>query len=150
LVRKRSKIATSIAALDLPSHASEIFGRPPPLSRHTTYSSLPPSPRLGLDDYGSRIKELKDTLTHIDDVIGDNEEVFWPARSRRGTIDESQRPQLEEERDLGLPPVAPRSSLWDLLTDEAGEGWDGWAVDGKWERIQEFMAVPMAVEKVSN
>lgn len=89
---------------------------------------------------------MKDTLTHID--IGDTNDVFWPARSRRGTVDESHRPT---EAQMKVPQETPRSSLWDLLTDEAGaEGWDGWAVDGKWERIQEFMAVPMAVEKVGH
>jgi hypothetical protein len=41
-------------------------------------------------------------------------------------------------------------SLWELLKDESGaEGWEGWVVDGKWERIQQFLAVPLAVERVS-
>ena len=40
-------------------------------------------------------------------------------------------------------------SMWDLLRDEVGvEDWDGWIVDGKWERIANFLAVPLAVEKV--
>jgi hypothetical protein len=40
-------------------------------------------------------------------------------------------------------------SMWDLLRDEGGmEDWDGWIVDGKWERIANFLAVPLAVEKV--
>lgn len=41
-------------------------------------------------------------------------------------------------------------SLWDLLRDEdAAEQWEGWIADGKWERIANFLAVPLAVEKVS-
>jgi len=48
----------------------------------------------------------------------------------------------EKEEDEGM-------SMWDLLKDEVGvEDWDGWIVDGKWERIANFLAVPLAVEKV--
>ena len=60
-----------------------------------------------------------------------------------------------------------RASLWDILRDEAGEEiWDGWVADGKWfvhfiyrhghsgktdyrERISNFLAVPLAVEKIT-
>jgi len=50
----------------------------------------------------------------------------------------------EKEEDEGM-------SMWDLLKDEVGvEDWDGWIVDGKWERISNFLAVPLAVEKVAN
>jgi hypothetical protein len=41
------------------------------------------------------------------------------------------------------------ASLWALLKDE--EGAEGWGVvGGKWERIQNFLAVPMAVERVGH
>lgn len=44
----------------------------------------------------------------------------------------------------------PGLSLWDLLRDEdAAEQWEGWIADGKWERIANFLAVPLGVEKVS-
>lgn len=135
----------------------------PPLARQTTYSSLPPSPRLVLETdkrRGLGILELEDKLARIG-VDPEPDEEFWPARSRRGTIDESSRPELymspgQSERDLRSPspesgPEATQTepSLWDLLKDEAGaEGWEGWAVDGKWERIQNFLAVPFAVEQV--
>jgi hypothetical protein len=158
LPRVRSNVPPSLAALDLPSSASasDIFGSvvPPPLTRHTTYSSLPPSPRLAdegselyarLGKRGLGISELESKLGQLVDDGVDVDEVFWPARSRRGTMEQTERPVLEAREETVAEP-----SLWDLLKDEAGaEGWEGWAVDGKWERIQNFLAVPLAVERVS-
>ncbi|KAI9632300.1 eukaryotic membrane protein family-domain-containing protein [Dioszegia hungarica] len=156
--RVRSTVPPSLAALDLPSSASasDIFGSvvPPPLTRHTTYSSLPPSPRLAdegselyarLGKRGLGISELESKLGQLMDDGVDVDEVFWPARSRRGTMEQTERPVLEAREETVAEP-----SLWDLLKDEAGaEGWEGWAVDGKWERIQNFLAVPLAVERVT-
>jgi hypothetical protein len=60
----------------------------------------------------------------------------------RGTTGQEQ--EVNQEQGEGL-------SLWDLLRDEVGvEDWDGWIVDGKWERIANFLAVPLAVEKASS
>ncbi|ORX36417.1 eukaryotic membrane protein family-domain-containing protein [Kockovaella imperatae] len=49
-------------------------------------------------------------------------------------------------------PTQPREipSLFELIYDEAGaEEWDGWIVDGRWERIGNFLAVPFAVEQLT-
>jgi hypothetical protein len=57
-------------------------------------------------------------------------------------MDKSSNVEEKVEEDHGL-------SMWDLLKDEVGvEDFDGWIVDGKWERIANFLAVPLAVEKV--
>ncbi|BEI80187.1 hypothetical protein CcaverHIS002_0107160 [Cutaneotrichosporon cavernicola] len=159
---------------------------------HGTYSSLPPSPRgtkfdyeyshrlqldldvdvvlARLDPGGSpRVSRRRLSLDSASVSAHDSEreleevEQFWPARSRRQTLDSSQV----------LPPISPTSdthsvepephepevpnaerdrkglSIWDLLRDEdAAEQWEGWIADGKWERIANFLAVPVAVEKV--
>ena len=109
----------------------------------------------------------------------DDAEEFWPAESRRDTIDGDGDEHKEESDEIPLSPVSPNGhtprpstprmeglSLWDLLRDEVGaEEWEGWVVDGKWsvrlsrltlnkklksrERITNFLAVPWAVEKVT-
>lgn len=170
----------------------------------TTYSSLPPSPRAS--EYSRRpldISELQTAFNRTDpsprrpfaslsDGESDTQE-FWPARSRRQTLDYANRPsldtlqtrrhtlsrtssnttrhepqkeatRLEPEPEVEEPasPVEdstppnrvkekkPGLSLWDLLRDEdAAEQWEGWIADGKWERIANFLAVPLVVEKVS-
>ncbi|TXT11025.1 hypothetical protein VHUM_01776 [Vanrija humicola] len=86
-------------------------------------------------------------------------EDFYPARSRRHTLDPTSLNEPEEhagEPKSGddLPPNVPSDrsglSIWDLLRDEdAAEQWEGWIADGKWERIANFLAVPLAVEKVT-
>ena len=105
-------------------------------------------------------------------------EEFWPAETWREVVDvdvdvdvahgrqessESPKVNLEgQKRKDGL-------GIWHLLMDDLdAEDWDGWVVDGKWcvsyylerihlledqltgirERISNFLAVPMAVEKV--
>ncbi|EJT47039.1 hypothetical protein A1Q1_04282 [Trichosporon asahii var. asahii CBS 2479] len=168
----------------------------------TTYSSLPPSPRAS--EYSRRldISELQSAFNRADpsprrpfaslsDGESDTQE-FWPARSRRQTLDYANRPSLdtlqkprrhtlsrtssnttrqeltkettrlkpEPEVDEPASPVEdstppnrvketkPGLSLWDLLRDEdAAEQWEGWIADGKWERIANFLAVPLVVEK---
>ncbi|KAL1410169.1 hypothetical protein Q8F55_004174 [Vanrija albida] len=61
----------------------------------------------------------------------------------------------DEVRIDDSPPNVPSEdraglSIWDLLRDEdAAEQWEGWIANGKWERIANFLAVPLAVEKVT-
>ena len=118
-------------------------------------------------------------------------EDWWPARSRRNTLDsivhpfnarsprsvddiavfqtpdgdrrrrttsvdsvnEAEAGVLESEEDkpaLAQEVPIDGASLWALLKDDQGaEGWEDWLVEGKWERIQNFLAVPLAVERVS-
>ncbi|ORY25255.1 eukaryotic membrane protein family-domain-containing protein [Naematelia encephala] len=199
----------SLPHLDLPLHTSSsaIFSQiqhqasvaqiAPPMSRQTTYSSLPPSPRFeSLATFSRTDKdEVEGALARLGlltsrtatggvgtETERERDEVFWPARSRRPTLDLPRRPTLESAGDRGddrehvqiqLPrredarstspeggddEVAEENgrrgsvglSLWDLLTDEAGaEDWEGWIVDGKWERISNFLAVPLAVERLT-
>ncbi|WVQ94316.1 hypothetical protein IAU59_001395 [Kwoniella sp. CBS 9459] len=195
----KAKALTFIAPLnlnsDLHTSASEVFdtsseARP----RVTTYSSLPPSPRG--DDYdlaipppsqrGLEIKDINSVLHKLSlpssnsaqpDRRDEEEEEFWPARSRRETIGEEHRETInlngigverhvsDAEIRLSSPepeePFSPRYKadesekseilgIWDLLKDEMGaEEWDGWIVDGKWERIANFLAVPLAMEKTT-
>jgi hypothetical protein len=128
----------------------------PPLTRQTTYSSLPPSPRYEQYDFAEtkiKGKEFEEALGRL--VNGDGKEkgrilsLNVPAyvdlnqsgmTEGRGQVKvEKENEEINEE---GL-------SMWDLLRDEVGvEDWDGWIVDGKWERIANFLAVPLAVEKV--
>lgn len=126
---------------------------------------------LGIRALGHMLSGIETENIELASDAGDADDVYWPARSRRGTVDEGSRPGLRhrssilssDTRSQGghaspasefdsstLPIEAETRSLWDLLRDDAGsEEWEGWAVDGKWERIQEFMAVPLAVERVS-
>lgn len=143
----------------------------PTLTRQTTYSSLPPSPRYEPYELGqevdkrrgfeealerltrtrssvddTRAKEGEDQheskRTRQDEAVGGKAAVGKDVNRKSGTSrDQREHEQLETEGE-GL-------SLWDLLRDEVGvEDWDGWIVDGKWERIANFLAVPLAVEKV--
>ncbi|WWD16768.1 hypothetical protein CI109_101200 [Kwoniella shandongensis] len=230
----------SLSPINLPLHtsSSEIFNLPPISPEHEhdhdhnhvgnnnnhgggggkpnrpiTYSSLPPSPRVGEAQFdlssitippplpsssgggmgvgmkgrGLGIKDLDTVLDklnsassptpeHAHDLDGEDEETFWPARSRRNTIGEESSPYLipsstlggatKATADLNSPTSDGDGSLpadmtfggsktevlgiWDLLKDEMGaEDWDGWIVDGKWERISNFLAVPLAVEKTT-
>ncbi|GMK54546.1 hypothetical protein CspeluHIS016_0111320 [Cutaneotrichosporon spelunceum] len=154
-------------------------------AEHGTYSSLPPSPRgvkrlqldLDVDDILARLdpdisprvtrrrRSFDSASVSAHDSERELEEVeqFWPARSRRQTLDSSQVPFLisptsdthsvePETREPEVPSadrVRAGLSIWDLLRDEdAAEQWEGWIADGKWERIANFLAVPVAVEKV--
>lgn len=145
-------------------------------AEHGTYSSLPPSPRgAKFDyDYSHRLQldmDVDDVLARLDpggsprvarrrlsldsasasahDSERELEEVeqFWPARSRRQTLDSSQPPPISptsdthsvepEPGDGSEAPSADRDrtglSIWDLLRDEdAAEQWEGWIADGKW------------------
>jgi len=132
----------------------------PPLTRQTTYSSLPPSPRYEDYDFPSKnvgvgvgVKEFEEALGRLGGL-------------KRSSISASAVPLAFTRNDLGgsvdnikgKGKVVEREeetkdgdglSMWDLLRDEVGvEDWDGWIVDGKWERIANFLAVPLAVEKV--
>ncbi|KAK4685453.1 transmembrane anterior posterior transformation protein 1, partial [Tremellales sp. Uapishka_1] len=139
---------TSLAPLH--TSASELFHAltAPSMSRQTTYSSLPPSPReahvdLDFGRHGLGIRELEQ--------LGEDDR-FWPALSRRNTFEgeraraRTPEPEVEAEGDKAEEGM----SIWELLRDEVGaEEWDGWIVEGKWERIANFLAVPLAVEKVT-
>lgn len=142
---------------------------------HATYSSLPPSPRGGKFeyDYSHRLQldlDLDDVLSRLDPEASprvtrrrlsldtasaheserdlDEVEQFWPARSRRQTLDTSHAPppispsstqnvesDLREEEETTSASQSKTSglSIWDLLRDEdAAEQWEGWIADGKW------------------
>jgi hypothetical protein len=130
----------------------------PPLTRQTTYSSLPPSPRYEDYDFSGKsgasigVKEFEEALWRIGGL-------------RRSSVSASAVPLHRDGLGLGTGRTQKRESsgdgqegkngdgeglsMWDLLRDEVGvEDWDGWIVDGKWERIANFLAVPLAVEKV--
>jgi hypothetical protein len=120
----------------------------PPLTRQTTYSSLPPSPRYDEYDIGTeKVKEFEEALGRLAKGGLRRSSVSASAVPRSFSVDDMRTtsgvPKVEEkEEDEGM-------SMWDLLKDEVGvEDWDGWIVDGKWERIANFLAVPLAVEKV--
>ncbi|KJE02403.1 hypothetical protein I311_03800 [Cryptococcus gattii NT-10] len=186
-------------AIDLPLHtsASEIFiplvspnHEQSPEDKLSTYSSLPPSPRteflstpkrkaLDRDELDEILDQLGNTSSRSDadyDVDGGDEtdvEEWWPARSRRPTIGEEDRPdQGYRSTSELMSPSSPISAttaehdsltgaegkessgeisgIWELLKDEMGaEDWEGWIADGKWERIANFLAVPLAVEKTT-
>ncbi|GFZ42864.1 hypothetical protein JCM24511_00582 [Saitozyma sp. JCM 24511] len=169
-LRQRSSAGpASLAPLDLPIHtsASEIFSQmpPPPLTRHTTYSSLPPSPRLEAEkqfDIAARglgIREMEHVLERLTaKAVADNaeeDELFFPARSRRNTLDRGEENGRERDVRSPSPELLPSEgegaglSLWELLKDESGDEWEGWVVEGKSERIANFLAIPLAVEKVT-
>jgi hypothetical protein len=126
----------------------------PPLTRQTTYSSLPPSPRYEDYDFSTKVnvKEFEEALGRLGKGALRRSSVSASAIPRplgeskdedSGKVKEKKRSEVEGgDQDQGL-------SMWDLLRDEVGvEDWDGWIVDGKWERIANFLAVPLAVEKV--
>lgn len=120
----------------------------PPLTRQTTYSSLPPSPRFEDYDIGTeKVKEFEEALGRLTKGGLRRSSVSASAVPRSFSVDDIRTAggvgKVEEkEEDEGM-------SMWDLLKDEVGvEDWDGWIVDGKWERIANFLAVPLAVEKV--
>ena len=119
----------------------------PILSRQTTYSSLPPSPRDEVElefTRGLGIKELKDVLSKLNAEArpgtaradhGDEVRLETP-RETEGVKDgrESIRltPETSEKTDEGKKRVGGLG-IWDLLKDEVGsEEWDAWVVDGKW------------------
>ena len=120
----------------------------PPLTRQTTYSSLPPSPRYDEYDIGTeKVTEFEEALGRLAKGGLRRSSVSASAVPRSFSVDDMRttgpgRKAEEKEEDEGM-------SMWDLLKDEVGvEDWDGWIVDGKWERIANFLAVPLAVEKV--
>ncbi|WVW79706.1 hypothetical protein I302_101676 [Kwoniella bestiolae CBS 10118] len=141
---------------------------PPPLSSQKK--------GLGIKELDSVLGKL--TVPSSSGYMEDEEEgedEFWPARSRRPTITENNytlndppeegirisSPEPEDEnahlhqnydefKGLNAEGKIEISGIWDLLKDEMGaEEWDGWVVDGKWERIANFLAVPLAVEKTT-
>ncbi|WWC59938.1 uncharacterized protein I303_102501 [Kwoniella dejecticola CBS 10117] len=188
--RKSSKLKHIPPRLaDIPNgiHTStlEVFDLSSDDLKGTAYSSLPPSPRgerefgftvpppqkkgLGINELDSVMNRLNDAAAN---VRVEDEEEFWPARSRRPTITEHENHRSDGEIRLSSPEpdeaASPShttfdqfkglneegkieiSGIWDLLKDEMGaEEWDGWLVDGKWERIANFLAVPLAVEKTT-
>jgi hypothetical protein len=121
----------------------------PPLTRQTTYSSLPPSPRFEDYDIGTvKVKEFEEALGRLAKGGLRRSSVSASAVPRSFSVDDIRTASgvgkvEDKEEDEGM-------SMWDLLKDEVGvEDWDGWIVDGKWERIANFLAVPLAVEKVA-
>lgn len=138
----------------------------PVLTRQTTYSSLPPSPRF--EEYQSTdrrqfdeaLERLQSDHHHrsksnqevnpVDDLgFGTSPRKTGRRSDADADADDAKVVDLgkADEQETDLPDGL---SLWDLLRDEVGvEDWDGWIVDGKWERIANFLAVPLAVEKVS-
>ena len=146
---------SSLAPLDLPllTSASEIFSHmvPPPIARHTTYSSLPPSPVHDFDvkSRGLGIRELEDVLGHLDRQTPDHvEDEFLSAESSGNETDrQASTKEVDETRDREGDARSPSPgrfeslgrlgkeglSLWELLKDERGtDDWEGWVVDGKW------------------
>ncbi|WRT65422.1 uncharacterized protein IL334_002365 [Kwoniella shivajii] len=131
---------------------------------------------LGIKELDSVLSRLSASAFEVE---VDGEDEFWPARSRRPTITENNLSQPHHEQGIRLSSPEPTSDpdehkssqphldfkelrglnedgkvevsgIWDLLKDEMGaEEWDGWLVDGKWERIANFLAVPLAVEKTT-
>ncbi|WVR04077.1 hypothetical protein IAU60_001076 [Kwoniella sp. DSM 27419] len=72
----------------------------------------------------------------------------------RATSPDGGEQELEERAGPGVKVSSSGRieviGIWDLLKDEMGaEEWEGWIVDGKWERIANFLAVPLAVEKTT-
>lgn len=196
---------------------TDAHNRTGPSRQAAAYSSLPPSPRrkaaasdqleeqVGLGIKNGELPNIRITRICSDSLEASSQardlegylsepetEEWWPARSRRNTIDSSVSPlasgpspravddiaifetpdaaqmrrsnsvdsvadadrTLEPRDDPKRPPdrsgELSGASLWALLKDEQGaEGWEGWIVDGKWDRIQNFLAVPLAVERVS-
>lgn len=90
--------------------------------------------RLSLDSVSASAHESERELEEV--------EQFWPARSRRQTLDTSQVPPLISptsethsvpDRDEAEAREESGLSIWDLLRDEeAAEQWEGWIADGKW------------------
>jgi hypothetical protein len=95
---------------------------------------------LGMRELEQVLERLKANHSAKQDEA---EEIYFPARSRRNTIEISQ--ESAAERDMRSPSPAIRIDgsdmgergmegvgLWELLQDEAGaEDWEGWVVDGK-------------------
>ncbi|RXK38837.1 hypothetical protein M231_03893 [Tremella mesenterica] len=152
--------------------ASDYFALPgaPQLTRVTTYSSLPPSPRHDFSfDHRPETTELEEVLHRLqrDTALDIEDEVdqFWEAevgdvigedhhavgtRSSVEVVDKLEKAIELDRPDTPAPGQVGSTSVWNLLIDEDGaEEWDGWIVDGKWERISNFLAVPLAVEKVT-
>jgi len=125
----------------------------PTLTRQTTYSSLPPSPRYEDYNLGGKLeaKEFEEALGRLG-VKGALRRASLSAeavpRSRSGShVAAASVPEKKVEQGKD---ASDGLSMWDLLRDESGaDDWDGWIVEGKWERIANFLAVPLAVEKVS-
>ncbi|WVO17929.1 hypothetical protein L204_105627 [Cryptococcus depauperatus] len=100
---------------------------------------------------------------------------IWPQRSERTTVEDdknNERDGMSVSPGISASSASPDSpsatlegmhgrgqernllqrgetlGMWDLLKDEMeSEDWDEWIVGGKWERIANFLAVPLAVEK---
>ena len=142
----------------------------PSLTRQTTYSSLPPSPRYETYElekdprrgFEEALERLTRTRSSGDDPRrnldgqprgqGGSEIGQAEIKTPQGSLDRQGNAQEPEQEQSGGGGEGEGEglSLWDLLRDEVSvEDWDGWIVDGKWERIANFLAVPLAVEKVS-
>nr|ODN87227.1 hypothetical protein L203_03499 [Cryptococcus depauperatus CBS 7841] len=100
---------------------------------------------------------------------------IWPQRSERATVEDdknNERDGMSVSPGISASSASPDSpsatsegihgrgqernllqrgetlGMWDLLKDEMeSEDWDEWIVGGKWFRIANFLAVPLAVEK---
>ncbi|KAL7419760.1 hypothetical protein Q5752_005676 [Cryptotrichosporon argae] len=94
--------------------------------------------------------ERKGREAYEDGQEGDDEhEDFLEALS--GADDRHMRldsPNADEGDAEGEALVQKRRSVWELLVDDDDE-WDTWVADGKWERISNFLAVPLAVERTT-
>jgi hypothetical protein len=128
----------------------------PTLTRQTTYSSLPPSPRYEDYDLGGKIdaKDFEEALGRLG-VKGALRRASLSAGAVPRVVGDADGKSFVASKDRNEPQPEEKStseglSMWDLLRDESEmEDWDGWIVEGKWERIANFLAVPLAVEKVS-
>ncbi len=149
-VQHKSSSNAPLSPLALHTTSSAIFDHPgiPPLSRRTTYSSLPPSPGLEIDlDFSRGVgkQELEEVLERLNakagpatarlqDVKKKGEE-SWSVRPTSETANVGNAGQGDGTRS-DSPEGKKRveaSGIWDLLKDELGaEDWDGWVVDGKW------------------
>jgi hypothetical protein len=110
--------------------------RIPVLTRQTTYSSLPPSPRVDGFDRDIQREGVGVDIEDVLDRLGEGEgEVYWEAEDN-GVDREREREEMRSPSpEVGLEEKEGKGgiSLWDLLRDEAGaEEWEGWIADGKW------------------
>lgn len=150
----------SSKSMKLPLHASALdhFGqeggyaelKSPPMTRHTTYSSLPGSPTEEMDEIFFETREavaMRDFGRLVDAKL-QGEAGRWDAEEHgHSYVDDALRDgdalplspsQPPHEVDVGENP-APNEvsvkhlSIWDLLKEEVtAEDWQGWGVESKW------------------
>ena len=134
-IERRTTTFTSSEPFRIHTSSSQIFDPAPGLFRHTTYSSLPPTPVGEPDDLGH--PELRNGgLDDISDRMNHKAEPK-DGKMRTGAVD------LDDGRaDYDVPEHVPSSGeqerrwlgsgLWDLFMDEVGaEDWDGWVAEAK-------------------